>query len=148
MNTINILVCGESKFKFLNRLCNGNYDDICRDFSTKIYTDCGIFELKFITNESDMADYAILINEENSPVELNRNIRKLICNNYREVEYGENNNISIRCNYKITFPVMQIIREISGNLNINEIEGPAVAPPEATISENDLKRYEEILGTA
>ena len=148
MNTLNILVCGDSKFKFLNRLCNGNYDDIFRNFSTKIYTDCGIFEINFTTNESGVVDYAILINEDNSQVELNRNVRKLICNNYREVVHGENNNISIRCNYKITFPVMQIIREITGNLNINEVEGPAVEPPEALINEEELKVYQQILGTA
>lgn len=43
---------------------------------------------------------------------------------------------------------MQIIREFVGNLNINEVEGPPITPPELTISENDLTRFQEFLGTA
>jgi len=143
----NIAVIGESNKKYINRLLTGEYSDNITKTSTKIYTNVGIFEINFTITVTDDTDYIISIYDDGSdplifPYDMNNTIFLI---NYRDIpSIDYDNRISIRCNYKLLYPVIQIIRQNTGGLNIYQIESPAVETPCAEIEE-DMLCYKQML---
>lgn len=130
---INIAVLGTSNIKYINRICTGECNNTLRETTAKINTNIGEFILVFTSFICKTTEATIEIREETENVEdslpnfilakIQNNIVVLKMINSQEIpHYVGENRISIRCNYGLLFPVMQIIRKLNNNLNIYMIE--------------------------
>ena len=56
--------------------------------------------------------------------------------------------LSAKTNYNFEKPFLWIVRKVAGNNDIQFVEAPALAPPEADIDMNQMRRYQEELNDA
>lgn len=139
MTSINILVSGAEKYKFINRLCNGNYDEVRRNTELTLHTTHGLFYIKFVPLESYIVKYDVTyeidINNGIESFELSfQDLKTILCLDHKEIPRNrDKDNISIRCYFGLIEQIMYIIRDNEKNHEIQLIESPAIEPAIANI---------------
>lgn len=138
---ISVTVKGQSARKYINRVSTGEYDDQVRSNIIKVWTNKGAFEINFVDN----GEYTIELFEENEPINNTEDTKTIVLKNQVYFKRVDDDVISVKNNFRLLFPLLQIIRMKTNSLNIWEVEGPPVEPPIAEISEENMVKYREML---